>query len=204
MEVKRKMIFLKDPSEELSKEDISELLEEFGKWLKREKKISNYPNAQSDREKRKAFLEQLIRKTSKHPTIRRIADELKLALSGNENLDIIQDVSDFFQFTLGIEVGEKRKDKEIEATPSGIAPRIIGRVAPTIRTPATPTEFTFWVADDENVHVETGSLVTTRNESGVRITGLVSEVQAICDVESVLDSFYAHARIWQARRGDAY
>jgi len=70
--------------------------------------------------------------------------------------------------------------------------KVIGRVAPTIKTPATSTEFTFWVKDNENIHLEIGSLVTARGESGVRVTGLVSEIQTLADIESVLDSFYAH------------
>jgi uncharacterized protein len=71
--------------------------------------------------------------------------------------------------------------------------KVIGRVAPTIKTPATSTEFTFWVKDNENIHLEIGSLVTARGENGVRVTGLVSEIQTLADIESVLDSFYAHA-----------
>jgi hypothetical protein len=70
--------------------------------------------------------------------------------------------------------------------------KVIGRVAPTIKTPATSTEFTFWVKDNENIHLEIGSLVTARGENGVRVTGLVSEIQTLADIESVLDSFYAH------------
>jgi DNA helicase HerA-like ATPase len=71
--------------------------------------------------------------------------------------------------------------------------KVIGRVAPTIKTPATSTEFTFWVKDNENIHLEIGSLVTARGENGVRVIGLVSEIQTLADIESVLDSFYAHA-----------
>ncbi|MGB9774633.1 MAG: hypothetical protein ACPL4I_11520 [Bacteroidota bacterium] len=194
---------MKSSSEHLTQDDCAELLEELDKWLKGEKKISNYPNARIDRERRKGKLEELVRQAPKLPTLRRIADEIKLAFSADEQLDILQDIAEFFQNRLGIEVlappppssvgkGEV-VTQEIKPTAPAAEVKVIGRVAPTIRTPATPTEFTFWVEDNENIHVETGSLVTARNESGVRITGLVSEIQAVSDVESVLDSFYAHA-----------
>ena len=195
---------MKDPSEPLAQDDLAELLEELDKWLRGEKKMSNYPNARIDRERRKGKLEELARRVTKPPTLRRITDEIELAFSANEQLDILQDIAEFFQNRLGIEVSttlepspvvkeEEGVTPEIEPTVPAAEVKVIGRVAPTIRTPATPTEFTFWVEDNENIHVETGSLVTARNESGVRITGLVSEVQAVSDVESVLDSFYAHA-----------
>lgn len=193
------MIF-RSPSEPLSQEERAELLGELDKWLKNEKKMSNYPNARYDREKRQRKLEELIKKTPQPPTLRRIANDIEIALSANEQVDILQDIAEFFQSRLGIEVRTASVPspaiaiKEKETVVPEIEPvKVIGRVSPTLRTPATPTEFTFWVEDDENIHVETGSLVTARNESGVRVTGLVSEIQAVSDVETVLDSFYAHA-----------
>lgn len=198
------MLILKSSSEPLSQDDLGELLEELDKWLKSEKKISNYPNARIDREKRRQKLEALIRKTPQPPTLKRIANEIGLAFSTNEQIDILQDIAEFFQSRLGIEAGaplvlppaieeKEAVAPEIELAEPAVEVKVIGRVAPTIRTPATPTEFTFWVEDNESIHVETGSLVTARNESGVRVTGLVNEIQAVSDVETVLDSFYAHA-----------
>lgn len=195
------MLMFKNPSEPLTQEDSVTLLEELNWWLKSEKKISNYPNARADREKRKGKLEELIRKAPQPPTLRRIADGINLAFSEGEQLDILQDIAEFFQNRLGVEVPvappslikEEAVKPETKPAEPAIGVRFIGRVAPTIRTPATPTEFTFWVEDNENIHIETGSLVTARNESGVRVTGLVSEIQALSDVETVLDSFYAHA-----------
>ncbi|MEM3433432.1 MAG: hypothetical protein QXQ66_08170 [Candidatus Hadarchaeum sp.] len=201
------MVTLKSSGDALTQDDLNSLLEELDKWLKSEKKISNYPNARVDRDRRKGKLEELVRKAPRPPTLKRIADEIKdeieLALSENEDPDVLQDIAEFFQNRLGVEVKtpfaprfitEKQPvSAGIEPTEPPVGARVIGRVAPTIRTPATPTEFTFWVEDSEDVHVETGSLVTARNEGGVRITGLVSEIQAVSDVETVLDSFYAHA-----------
>jgi hypothetical protein len=197
------MLF-KDPAEALTRDERSKLIDELDKWLKCEKKMSNYPNARIDRDRRREKLEQLIKRAPQPPTLRRIADEIGLAFSVNEQLDILQDIAEFFQNRLGIDVSttlepspagkeEEGVTPEIEPTVPAAEVKVIGRVAPTIRTPATPTEFTFWVEDDDNIHVEIGSLVTARSESGVRVTGLVSEIKATSDVESVLDSFYAHA-----------
>jgi hypothetical protein len=197
------MLF-KDPAEALNSDELSKLIDELDKWLKREKKMSNYPNARIDRDRRKEKLEQLIKQAPQPPTLRRIAEGIGLAFSGNEQLDILQDIAEFFQNRLGIAVSTTLEPSSVVKEEEGVTPEIqptvptaevkaIGRVAPTIHTPATPTEFTFWVEDNESIHVEIGSLVTARSESGVRVTGLVSEIKAASDVESVLDSFYAHA-----------
>jgi hypothetical protein len=197
------MLF-KDPAEALNSDELSKLIDELDKWLKREKKMSNYPNARIDRDRRKEKLEQLIKQAPQPPTLRRIAEGIGLAFSGNEQLDILQDIAEFFQNRLGIDVSTTLEPSSVVKEEEGVTPEIqptvptaevkaIGRVAPTIHTPATPTEFTFWVEDNESIHVEIGSLVTARSESGVRVTGLVSEIKAASDVESVLDSFYAHA-----------
>ncbi|MCL7386620.1 MAG: hypothetical protein LZ166_03705 [Thaumarchaeota archaeon] len=197
------MLF-KDPAEALNSDELSKLIDELDKWLKREKKMSNYPNARIDRDRRKEKLEQLIKQAPQPPTLRRIAEGIGLAFSGNEQLDILQDIAEFFQNRLGIDVSTTLEPSSVVKEEEGVTPEIqptvptaevkaIGRVAPTIHTPATPTEFTFWVEDNESIHVEIGSLVTARSESGVRVTGLVSEIKAASDVENVLDSFYAHA-----------
>lgn len=199
-------MILKDPAEPLSQEDLSELVDEnkeFDKWLKRQKKISNYPNARTDRDIRRETLRELIRKTPQPPTLKRIAEGIELAFSENEQLDILQDIAEFFQNRLGVQVripsapapppSEEKEVTRTELVKPAVEAKVIGRVAPTLRTPASPTEFSFWVEDNENIHVETGSLVTARNQSGIRVTGLVSEIQAMSDIEGILDSFYAHA-----------
>ncbi|MGQ9648213.1 MAG: ATP-binding protein [Thermodesulfobacteriota bacterium] len=200
------MILLKDPAESLSQEDLSELVDEnkeFDRWLKRQKKISNYPNARTDRDIRRETLRGLIRNASKLPTLKRIAEQIELAFLEGKQLDILQDIADFFQNRLGVQVRIPSApapptsiEKEVirpETVQPAVEAKVIGRVAPTLRTPASPTEFSLWVEDNENIHVETGSLVTARNQSGIRVTGLVSEIQAMSDIEGVLDSFYAHA-----------
>ncbi len=98
------MLILKDPAEPLSQEDLTELLDdnkEFDRWLKREKKISNYPNARADRDIRKEKLRELVKQGPQPPTLKRIAQSIELALEGNEQLDILQDIAEFFQKQAG-------------------------------------------------------------------------------------------------------
>ncbi len=206
------MIRWKDSAELLRSEDLEALTgedREFDRWLKRAKKISNYPNARLDREKRREVLETVIRGI-KNPTLTRIAEELALRLeyAKDDELEVLQDIQEFFEQYLGVRV-PRTKGTAVEpvATGRGSAvtvqtetpelpkeekTRWIGRVAPTLHSPSTPDAFTFWLEDDENLHVEVGNLVTAHNR-GVRVTGLVTDLQAVTDVREVLDSFYAHA-----------
>jgi len=205
------MILLKDSGELLQKEDLEELVgenKEFDRWLKRDKKISNYRKASYDREKRRKELQNIISQI-KNPTLKRIADELALRLEDakDERLDILQDIREFFEQRLGVRVPLPEEAtttetvqeepttavaKETDEEPKGREVQWIGRVAPTLNSPSTPGDFTFWVEDNENIHIEVGTIVTAHNR-GVRVTGLVTELQAVSDVQEVLDSFYAHA-----------
>ena len=192
---------IKDTGKQLEKNDINELLNGFDEWLKSVKKISNYPNASYDRDKRKKQLGSYI-KEIKQPTLMRIAEQIKAELISNEHDEVLQDIVEFFKDNFGIEIvsldsGSRREEKvdtiKLDQTPTGVKSGIIGRVAPTIDTPATPTEFTFWAEDREDIHIEIGSLVTAKGENGVKVTGLISDIRAITDIQSVLDSYYAHA-----------
>ncbi len=198
----------KDPSERLKKDEIEELLKKFDRWLKEEKKISHYPNARYDREKRIRELENIIDVNKKYPTLTRISQELAIRLESADDadLEILQDIQEFFEQHVGIPVSipeEAVSMENVEKEPAtsveekkkedkGKETRWIGRVAPTLRSPSTPGEFTFWVEDNENIHIEVGSIVTAHNR-GIRVTGLVTDLQAVTDVREVLDSFYAHA-----------
>lgn len=207
------MIRWKDPAEQLQKEDFEELVgenREFDRWLKREKKISHYERARYDREKRRKTLETIIAQI-KNPTLTRIADELGLRLQDakDDELEVLQDIRDFFEQYLGVPIKLPTKSigQEAETVTEELATTVpteatreakeretqwIGRVAPTLSSPSTPGDFTFWVEDNENIHVEVGSIVTAHNR-GVRVTGLVTDIKAVSDVREVLDSFYAHA-----------
>jgi len=179
---------------ELSPKELNDLYKEFKKWLKSEKKISNYPNAKDDRKKIVKELENIVKEVGKSPTLKRVYDMLNIKKEEaptDELTDELKYIEDFFRDRVGWLELEETTEKE--PSPSSSKDNIIGRVAPTIHTPATPTEFTFWVKDEDNIHIEVGDLVTTIGSNDVKITGLVSELQSTSDVEGVLDSFYAHA-----------
>src|SRR5579885_776056 len=110
------MLSFREPSDVLSADDLAQLLEEnqeFDRWLKRFKKISNYPNASADRAKRREKLRELVNKAPKPRSFQRIAAELQIALEGleDEKLDVLLDIAEFFQTRLGIEI------KTEQATP---------------------------------------------------------------------------------------
>jgi len=207
------MIQWKDPAEPLCSEQLEELVGEdkqFDRWLKREKRISHYDKASYDRDRRRRALEHIIKKIHR-PTLTRIAQELALQLeqASDSELEVLQDIQEFFEQRLGVRVQSplesaapepKTAREEPAAAVQAEAPgearerdtQWIGRVSPTLRSPSTPGDFTFWVEDNENIHVEVGSIVTAHNR-GVRVTALVTDLQAVTDVREVLDSFYAHA-----------
>lgn len=197
------MLYLKDISKPIGEAELIELIDEhkeFDNWLKQYKKISNYQNARFDREKRRTKLKEIINKSPKPITLKRIAETIEIDIEQGKDIDIIQDIIEFFKDRLGIEIREEEiSETERTATPLGVATivpselKLIGRVAPTLRSPATPNEFSFWLEDNRDISLETGALVTARGDGGVRITGLVSEIKAISDYESVIDSFYAHS-----------
>jgi DNA helicase HerA-like ATPase len=194
-------MLLKEPGEPLERRDIGELLRELDRWLKEEKKMRDYQNAGHERKIRGEKLEEVIKGIfGGHPTLNRVAKEIEVQLENSikpTDKEVFQDLLEFFEKKVGVST-KREPVKEIrkeEAIPQPIEEAIlIGRVAPTIATPSTPTEFTFWLKDDDSIHLEVGNIVTARDSvSGVYAVGLVSEIKSISDIESVLDSFYAHS-----------
>jgi len=66
---------------------------------------------------------------------------------------------------------------------------IIGRVALTPYSPATPTQFYFWIKDDPSIHVEPGTLITVE-DSGLKVVGIVEDVKAMSEVPNTMSEFY--------------
>jgi hypothetical protein len=194
-------MLLKEPGEPLERRDIDELLRELDRWLKEEKKMRDYPYAKNERDIRKKKLDEVSKGIfGGYPTLNRVASEIENQLKNSDNpteKEILQDILEFFEKKVGVPTKREpmKEFREEEAIPQSIEEAIlIGRVAPTIATPSTPTEFTFWLKDDDSIHLEVGNLVTARDSvTGVYAVGLVSEIKSISDIESVLDSFYAHS-----------
>jgi hypothetical protein len=198
----------KDPAVLLTNEDIRELIREdgiFDNWLKYYKKISNYDYASYDRRKRREKLREIIDKTG-DPTLSRVYDVIiaeKTQSKDTTTITILQDIQEFLEQELGVVIKRKpeTEGEEIISPVSEEEEQIreetepqewIGRVAPTLTTPTTPSEFTFWLVDDENIHMEIGNIVTAHNQD-IRVTGIVTDIQAVSDIREVVDSFYGHA-----------
>lgn len=186
-------------SEILSHEKIERLKKEFLNWLKEEKGMVNQPNIKVERNKRWKALEEII-KSIHDPTLNRILDQVKnrIKLLGDAD-PVLKDIEEFLEWivTNPGKTAEESEDESSEEWSETVERenerKIIGRVAPTIKTPTTPFRFTFWVKDDEDVHVEVGNIVTARHPRGnLKVTGIVSDLQATSDVPDVIDSFYGH------------
>jgi len=71
-----------------------------------------------------------------------------------------------------VEIGEEEVEAPIRQR------QAIGRVAPTMKSPAKPSEFTFWVSEDEERRrfpIEPGRLVSASNGQ-VTVIGIISDV----------------------------
>jgi len=88
-----------------------------------------------------------------------------------------------------VEIGEEEVEAPIRQR------QAIGRVAPTMKSPAKPSEFTFWVSEDEERRrfpIEPGRLVSASNGQ-VAVIGIISDVETQTDITSPVESFYGHA-----------
>lgn len=198
--------------------ELDELLEDFERWLKRDKGISSYEGAARERDRIRAavrkILEQMPPPLSRQLIYEAVKEEtdkvepwqhrhpLKLFLqffseyywAAQEGIEEQREAQESAEEgaipvdSLGLQEAGRDEEREI---PLGM----IGRVAVTFRTPAKPSQWYFWVKDDPNIHIEPGQLVTAQSEDGdmqVTVTGIVTDVQAYSDIESVTDSFYGH------------
>lgn len=71
---------------------------------------------------------------------------------------------------------------------------VIGRVSISQYTPSSPSNFYFWVRDDEDIHIEPGCIITVQGKTEEReekITGIVEDIKAISDVPSSISEFYS-------------
>ncbi|MEM2991330.1 MAG: hypothetical protein QXQ02_09145, partial [Halobacteria archaeon] len=81
--------------------------------------------------------------------------------------------------------------------PEGKVPPLIGRVALTMKSPARPSEFTFWVTENKEIRsrvpVEPGRLISVTSEGkDINVLGIISDVETEADMSSPAESFYGH------------
>jgi DNA helicase HerA-like ATPase len=189
---------------ELAGDELNRFLDQFEEWLKSEKGLSGFPGAKWERQKVLRDVERLVQAISQ-PTVARVLEyatsELTLEQAKNGGrAPAIEKLIEYLR-TIFVPPEEIVKPSEpVEAEVPEVAveiaapPReIIGRVALTLRKPATASEFTFWIRADESVHIEPGQLITASAQANVSVVGIISDVEAASDIETPLDSFYGHS-----------
>jgi len=194
-------IRLKKITDNLEEDEINELVEkngEFEQWLKEVAGITNREGARKERsEIRRFFKEEIVSKLKSPITPKRIFDQIealyKIKKDTKGHLELIE------KFLLDI-WDDLRIEKEALSTRIVAVPpkkeeiRLIGRVSLSAYSPSTPTHFYFWVKDDENIHVEPGTIVTAKNEKKdriVNVVGIVEDIKATSDVPNSTVEFYS-------------
>ncbi|RLA95866.1 MAG: hypothetical protein DRG83_18035 [Deltaproteobacteria bacterium] len=188
------------------KKPLRSLLTHFEYYLKREEGISGFEKAKRKREKIIKGVQKFIENMDKEELT---IDELYDAIVTKARMEReIQYFYDFLNFNgyrpSEIEEIEEREEiaevveKVVEERK--IEPPVIGRVALTVKSPAKPSEFTFWVTEDKEIKdkihafpIEPGRLVSvTSEEKDINVLGIISDVETHADIESPTESFYGH------------
>jgi hypothetical protein len=165
----------------------SELMFQFEDYLRR---IGYYsiPNARWLREVRKNRLEGFLRQ--EHNDLQRLpgAVEQALALSSDkEDRQILEEIAEFLK-SLSPPPEAEREDVQIK--PTLPAPPVIGRVAPTIDSPASHLEFPFWVRPEAALSI--GEIVTAESPDGsTRVVGTIQALKSSTTLRNPLDHFMA-------------
>lgn len=181
----------------IRRDNVVRFLGQFTQWLKANGDVYDKAGAKSTRKRlrrvAKEFLDTLLeeRKGGRCP-----ADEALPALARyrEQRPEVAHELA-------ALEDYLRELSEHSSKTPERSAaqePPVIGRICLTSDTPATPTEFHFWMehrpsAAAEVQHIEPGRLVTAVDQSGTKLIGIVENVQAVCDVRSPVDAFYSHA-----------
>ncbi len=87
---------------------------------------------------------------------------------------------------------EEEIKEDIEKTTDELA-GIIGRVAITRSSPATPYKFHFWLERKPDTHLELGEFVVVLLPDGQRALGIVDEIRAVSDINDVQAHHYTWA-----------
>jgi len=180
---------------------VGEILKKFETWLKEKRKMTGKPGSSK---KRRAILETasklLYSIEKKDPEILKDieglidrAKDLSLSTLNKEERKHI----DLLVSYLNEELAKKQQFIDDEIPPEllsddGTMRRAIGKITITTKSPATPFEFSFWVEDVENLHVEVGTIITAidvRNRN--KIIGLVDEIKSTSTIDDPIEDFYA-------------
>ena len=193
--------------------DLGDFLREFKLWLRDHKGLAKKHGARKKRdavtETASSILYSMIRENKNVlDNMLGLLDELKelCQTTHGERKEHLNYLIDFVNEKISTPLILKETETPAEGFPSGIretsppvregiTPRkTIGRVSITKHSPATPTNFEFWVEDREDLHLESTAIITTIGrirDKNVKITGIVEEVRAISATDSPMDDFYA-------------
>ena len=182
------------------------LLTHFEYYLKREEGISGFEKAKRKRKKIIESVQKFIKNMDKKELdINELYNASKIRKEQDRKIQYFYNFLKLNGYGPSEieEVEEEEKDTKIskEATEEQkIEPPIIGRVALTIKTPAKPSEFTFWVTENKEIRnkimsfpIEPGRLVSvTSDEKNITVLGIISDVETHADIESPTESFYGY------------
>lgn len=201
--------------------EMEKLLDEFEYHLKREEGISGFTKAHRQRQQILNRIRLFISKKNSELgslTMDALYGEVEReAEKKSEKEPVQKDPVHYFLRFLGsngygpraeVEEEEVREEEEIVTEEKREiveereikSPPVIGRVALTMKSPARPSEFTFWAIEDKDLRercpkfaIEPGRIVSVTSEGKEATTlGMISDVEAQADIASPAESFYGH------------
>jgi len=169
---------------------MNELLQRFEEYLRR-LGYAGIPNAKQLREKRKVKLAKLLQQEKND--LQRLPGALEEALACVEDYEERQILEEIREFLETILPPSEKPSPKPSLTPSQKLPiksRIIGRVAPTLQTPASHSEFPFWVQPSAQLTI--GEIVVAESpDSTTKVVGVVRELSSSTTLRSPVEHFFA-------------
>ena len=174
----------------MSESRLEQLLNMFDAFLRDQRGLTGIQGARRAREVRRQALYRLYHETRAEHNEARLRDEAerRMMLADGETRGVWEDVIVFLDAILPavqpVQVGVQQEP----ARP----PEVVGRIAPTERTPSGATSFPFWVRQGELVAL--GDLLAADGNEGrrrVTVVGVVHDLRAYAAYRDLSDHFMA-------------
>jgi hypothetical protein len=169
---------------------MNELLQSFDEYLRRIG-YTGIPNAKRLREERKSKLNRLLQQEKYN--LQRLPGALEEALAlakDHEERQILEEIREFLGTVLPPTERPSSRPLSMPSQKLTVKSRIIGRVAPTLQTPASHSEFPFWV--QPNAQLTIGEIVVAESPDGnVKVVGVVRELNSSTTLRSPVEHFFA-------------
>jgi len=168
---------------------IEELAKLFERFLRDQRGLTGMEGARRARELRQQALRDLFIKTKAEFNEHRLRDEAasRLTTASKNEIPLWEDIVAFIDTILPAPSVAKI---EKEAAPE--VREIIGRIAPTLRTPACPASFHFWVEPSKRVSL--GDLLVgegTEGTKNIAVVGVVHNLEGYAAYSDLKDHFMA-------------